>query len=238
MVTGFTATSTRTHSGSAAAHLRLATQRRGPQVRQPELRDATLGGHANELWRSQPAASPSAAIGPMARESSPVMRSSLMTSAPIAPRCMETTGPARKLPRSSTFRPRRGRAFAMSSAELQRNWPNYVSARWLLVLPEIPIASPKSVPVALNAPHRAAHSRALPEAAGQEHAAHPDLPARRLRFRTLQGKPGRRVPARRVAAQVSRSVPHRMHSRASTGQSTGHAWLALGALCLPEAARA
>ena len=101
------------------------------------------------------------------------------------------------------------------------------------MLPKIP-SLVQSVPVALNAPHRAAHSRALPEAAGQEHAAHPDLPARRLRFRTLQGKPGRRVPARRVAAQVSRSVPHRMHSRASTGQSTGHAWLALGALCCPK----
>ena len=88
----------------------------------------------------------------------------------------------------------------------------------------------------LDAPDRAAHSRALPEAGGEEHAAHPDLSARRLRLRALQGQSGRRLPARRVAAQVSRSGVPLPVWRASTGQSTGRAWLALGAL--PDATHA
>ena len=70
---------------------------------------------------------------------------------------------------------------------------------------EVPGSGCEPLSTARYASDRAAHARALPEASGEEHAAHPDLPARRLRLRALQGQPGRRLPARRVAAQVSRS---------------------------------
>ena len=107
--------------------------------------------------------------------------------------------------------------------------------RWLACAPwDSQPQKSESVSVAHNAPHRASHSRALPKAAGQEHAAHPDLPARRLRLRSIQGQPGRRLPARcvRGACLTQCAPPHALSAQHS--QCTCHLWLALGALCCPS----